>query len=148
MVRSVMMLVLVTLFPVTVRYAQCSREEAVALVKEAVVLVDSIGVDEAIKVFNNPEGGFVRGALYVFGYDTAGTIITHPKNAKLIGRDLLDVPDVNGKYFRKEIVKVAKTRGYGWVDYNYINPQAKRMQDKSTYLQKVKGVIICCGIYK
>ena len=148
MFRSIIIMGMLVVSFIGHSYAENSKGDAVALVKKAAALVDSIGVEEAIKVFNNPEGGFVSGALYVFGYDTAGVIVTHPKNAKLIGKDLLNVPDVDGKFFRKEIVEVAKESGSGWVDYKYKNPETNKVQDKTTYIQKVEGIILCCGIYK
>jgi signal transduction histidine kinase len=79
---------------------------------------------------------------------TQGVIVAHPKNPKLIGKNLLEVPDPDGKFFRKEIQEVAKTKGTGWVDYKYTNPETKKVELKTTYLKKVGDLIICCGIYK
>jgi signal transduction histidine kinase len=78
----------------------------------------------------------------------SGTIIAHPKNPKLIGKDLINVPDPDGKMFRKEIVVVAKTKGTGWVDYKYTNPETKKIEAKTTYVVKVGEMILCCGTYK
>ncbi len=74
-------------------------------------------------------------------------IVAHPKNPKLIGKNLLEVTDPDGKYFRKEIQEVAKTKGKGWVDYKYTNPENKKVEPKTTYLKKAGDLIICCGVY-
>ncbi len=37
----------------------------------------------------------------------SGTVIDHPKNQKLVGMSLLNTPDVDGKFFRKEINELA-----------------------------------------
>jgi len=84
----------------------------------------------------------------VFAYDMEGVMVAHPKNSKLVGKNLLEVPDVDGKLFRKEIVELAKSKGSGWVDYKYKNPQTGKTEAKTTYLKKVGDLILCCGIYK
>src|ERR1035438_6465494 len=50
--------------------------------------------------------------------------------------------------FRKEIVEKANSKGSGWVDYVYLNPETNRQEHKTTYIQKVGDIIICCGVYK
>ena len=84
----------------------------------------------------------------MFAYDLQGTLVAHPKNAKLIGKNLLDVPDNDGKYFRKDILQVAKTAGAGWVDYKYLNPETKKPEQKTTYVKKVGDLVLCAGAYK
>ncbi|MRR35855.1 cache type 2 domain-containing protein [bacterium] len=128
--------------------AVASQKDAKALVEKAAAFVKANGKDAALKEFNVAKGQFDKGELYVFAYDMSGKIIAHPKNPKLIGKDLLNVPDPDGKLFRKEIVEVAKTKGTGWVDYRYTNPETKKIEAKTTYVVKVGDVILCCGTYK
>jgi cytochrome c len=128
--------------------AVASQKEAKALVEKAAAFVKANGKDATIKEINLAKGQFDKGELYVFAYDMSGKIIAHPKNPKLIGKDLLNVPDPDGKMFRKEIVDVAKTKGTGWVDYRYTNPETKKIEAKTTYVVKVGDVILCCGTYK
>ena len=123
-------------------------EEAKALVEEAVSYLNEHGKDQALAEFNKPESVFVKGDLYVFVYDMNGVVVAHPKNPKLIGRNLLEEPDSQGKLFRKEINDLAKTEGSGWVDYTYLNPTTKMEESKTTYFQRVGDVIVCCGAYK
>jgi cytochrome c len=128
--------------------AVASQKDAKALVEKAAAFVKANGKDATIKEINLAKGQFDKGELYVFAYDMSGKIIAHPKNPKLIGKDLLNVPDPDGKMFRKEIVDVAKTKGTGWVDYRYTNPETKKIEAKTTYVVKVGDVILCCGTYK
>ena len=128
--------------------AVASQKDAKALVEKAAAFVKANGKDAALKEINVAKGQFDKGELYVFAYDMSGKIIAHPKNPKLIGKDLLNVPDPDGKLFRKEIVDVAKTKGTGWVDYRYTNPETKKIEAKTTYVVKVGDVILCCGTYK
>ncbi len=123
-------------------------DQAKTMVDEAVVFFNGNGKEKALQEISNPKGRWVKGELYVFAYDLNGVVIAHPINPKLIGKNLIDVPDATGKTFRKDIAEVARTKGAGWVDYKYKNPSTKKIEDKSTYLRKVGDAIICCGTYK
>ena len=123
-------------------------EEAKMAVEKAVSYFKEHGKDKAMMEFNKPESMFVKGDLYVFVYDMNGVMVAHPKNPTLIGKNLLEEPDSQGKMFRKEINEIAKTKGSGWVDYMYLNPTTKMQEPKTTYFQRVGDFIICCGAYK
>jgi len=128
--------------------AAASQKDAMALVEKAAAFVKANGKDAALKEFSKAKGQFDKGELYVFAYDMNATIVAHPKNPKLIGKNLLDVPDTDGKFFRKEIMETARTKGSGWVDYKYLNPETKKVEAKTTYVLKVGDLVLCCGTYK
>ena len=119
-----------------------------ALVKKAAAYVKYQGKEKAIAEISKPRGMFDRGEMYVFAYDLQGVMVAHPKNPTLIGKNLIAVPDNDGKMFRKEIVEKAKMKGSGWVDYVYLNPETNELEHKTTYLQKVGDIILCCGAYR
>jgi signal transduction histidine kinase len=50
--------------------------------------------------------------------------------------------------FIKELIDEANAKGSGWVNYKWTNPASKKIDEKSTYFQKVDDVIFACGIYK
>jgi cytochrome c len=130
-----------------VSYA-ADRDDAKRLVNQAAAYVKYQGKDKALAEISTPKGMFDKGELYVFAYDLQGVMLAHPKNPALIGQNLTNVPDTEGKLFRKEIVDKAKSQGSGWVDYVYLNPETNKQEHKTTYFLKVGDVIICCGIYK
>lgn len=125
-----------------------SQKDAKALVEKAASFAKASGKDAALKEIGKAKGQFDKGELYVFAYDMNAVMLAHPKNAKLVGKNLMDVPDNDGKLFRKEIIEVAKTKGSGWVDYKYLNPETKKVEAKTTYVQKVGDIVLCCGTYK
>jgi len=132
-------------------YAETSyagKDDAKTLVKNAVAYVKHLGKDKAIAEINKPRGKFDKGETYVFAYDLKGVLIAHPKNPDLIGQNLINIPDSEGNLFRKKIVEKAISKGSGWVDYMYLNPETNEQEHKTTYLQKVADIIICCGVYK
>ena len=124
------------------------KDDAKDLVKHAAAYVKYQGKEKAITEISKPRGMFDKGELYVFAYDLQGVMVAHPKNPALIGKNLIAVPDSDGKLFRKEIVEKAKSKGSGWVDYIYLNPETNELEHKTTYLQKVGDIILCSGAYK
>ena len=129
-------------------FAGTEADEAKTMVEKAAALIKAEGREKALAEIGNPQGQFVKGEMYVFAYDLTATMVAHPTNAKLVGKNLMDVPDAEGKLFRKEIVELAKTKGSGWVDYKYKNPTSGKVESKTTYVQKEGDVVLCCGIYK
>ncbi len=125
------------------------KDDAIALVTKAVAHVKDAGKEKALADFNDPKGPFVKGELYVFAYTLQGVILAHPMNPKLIGKDMTEVKDSDGKFFTKDfIATVTGPNGKGWVDYNWTNPTSKKIEAKSSYVSKAGDIFVGCGIYK
>lgn len=122
--------------------------DAIAIVEKGLSYMQKNGKDALIKEINNKNPDFIKGDIYLYVRAMDGTVLAHPINPKLIGKNLITLPDGNGKLFRKEIVELAQTKGKGWVDYRYNNPVTKEMEDKSTYIVRSGDVILEAGIYK
>jgi len=120
--------------------------EAKKMVEQATAYIKANGEEKALQEFNKPNGKFQWRDLYVFAYDLKGVMKGHP-NPKLIGRNLYNEPDSEGKLFRQEIVDLATSRGSGWVDYTYMNPMTRQEEAKITYFRKEGNLIVCCGAY-
>ena len=147
MKRTIAVLLVIGLSSFAVLLHASDRDDAKKLVKNAAAYVKYQGKGKAIVEISTPKGMFDKGELYVFAYDLQGVMLAHPKNPALIGQNLIAVPDVDGKLFRKEIVEMAKSRGSGWVDYVYLDPETNKQEHKTTYLLKVGDIILCCGVY-
>jgi signal transduction histidine kinase len=137
-----------TVFFLSVAAEETEKDLAIKMVTSAASLIQTKGVDEGKKAISDSAGQYVKGELYVFAYDTTGTMVAHPKNPKLIGKNLINVPDVDGKLFRKDIISIALTKKNGWVDYKYKNPGNGKIEDKTTYVALAGSLIVCCGVYK
>ncbi|WP_295757069.1 cache domain-containing protein [Undibacterium sp.] len=128
-----------------------SADEAVALVKKAAAYLSANGKDKSFAEFNNPAGPFVIKDMYVFVYSMNGDGINlvHGANPKMVGKNLLELKDVDGVYIVKEFYKTANSKsGKGWVDYKWSNPVTKTFEAKTTYIEKVGDFMIGCGVYK
>ena len=125
-----------------------TKDEAVTMVKKAVGFIKANGAEKAYAEFSNPKGQFVDRDLYIAVYDMNGKCLAHGANAKMIGRDLLDNKDVDGKEFVKERVEMMKKDPSGWQDYKFRNPTSNQVEPKAMYVERVNDVIVGCGIYK
>jgi signal transduction histidine kinase len=125
-----------------------SAKEAVALVNKAVAYYQANGKEAAFKAFNQKPGPFVDRDLYIFVIDWNGVILAHGANKGMINKPTGDLRDSDGKLFMREMVKTAQTKGTGWVDYKWTNPVLKKVENKSSYVQRVGDLLIGCGIYK
>lgn len=123
------------------------KEEATKLVNDAAAAV-SKDKAAAIAEIGKAGGRFVKGELYVFAYDLAGVMVAHPINAKLVGKNLIDVPDAEGKMFRKDIISAVNATGTATVDYKYKNPSNGKIEEKATYCKKAADLALCGGYYK
>jgi hypothetical protein len=91
------------------------KDQAVALVDKAAAFVQAQGKEKALVEISAAKGQFDKGEIYVFAYDTQGVIVAHPKNPKLIGKNLLEVPDPDGKFFRKGL-ELVRLKGRVYID--------------------------------
>jgi signal transduction histidine kinase len=123
-------------------------EKAKELVGDAVKYFEANGKEATLKELSTKDGKFYNPPLYVFAYDLEGVLVGHPFKPELLGKNLMEKTDSKGKLFRKEINKIAKEKGSGWVDYYYMNPKTGKEAAKTTYFEKAGELIICCGIYK
>lgn len=125
-----------------------TADEAMAMVKKGIALIKSGGQEKAFAEFNNPKGAFVQKDLYVMCYDMSGNNKCHGSNPKLIGKNLLEIKDADGKFIVKGFIETAQKSGKGWVDYKWPNALTKVVEPKSTYVEKIDDVLIGVGIYK
>jgi len=127
-----------------------TQEDAKAMVEKAYSYLKANGKEKAFTEISNPEGPFVKGELYVFVQDFNGVALANGGNPKFVGMNHLELKDPNGKYFMKDLVELAKTKGSGWVDYVWVNPTTKKIQPKATYAKRIEGMdaFIACGVFK
>jgi signal transduction histidine kinase len=122
--------------------------EAEAMVKKAVAYIKANGKDKAFAEFSNPKGKFIDRDLYIFVNDLNGVSLAHGFNPKMIGKSLIDMKDADGKPYVRERIEMIKAKGKGWQDYKFTNPLTKRIENKTTYNERVDDYIVSCGAYK
>ncbi len=146
--KKILIGIVASLLWVTFAFAGGTADEAKTLVGKGVAFIKANGKDKAFAEFTNSKGKFIDRDLYIFVVDLKGITLAHGGNEKLVGKELSGLKDADGRFFIKEFIEVAKTKGSGWVDYKWVNPVTKKIEGKSTYIQKVDDYFLGCGIYK
>jgi signal transduction histidine kinase len=123
-------------------------DDAENLVSRAIRFCKKAGKEAALALVSFGDGFFFKGQKYVFVLDENGMMLAHGINQRYIGRDFLWVKDFEGRSFIKDIVEIARSDGYGLVEYKWINPLSGKVEPKMVYFKKHEGMIFCSGIYE
>ena len=105
-----------------------SKRMATTMVNKCFNYYKKHGEAKTFKAVNNKKGIFVRGATYVFILDLTMLTKAHGANHGLIGKNIGKLKDVDGFHLPKAIVKLAKSKERGWVDYRWTNPKTKKIE--------------------
>lgn len=90
-----------------------------------------------------------NGDSYFWINDTQPKMVMHPISPALDGQDLSAKQDPNGKALFVEMVKIAKTAGAGFIDYQWEKPGHTKPQPKISYvkLHPAWNWVIGSGVY-
>ena len=125
-----------------------TKEDAQATVKKGIAYIKSNGKDKGYAEISNKQGQFIDRDLYLVVYGLDGTVRAHGANEKMIGKNLIEMTDVDGKPFVKERVELAQSKGTFWQDYKFTNPVSKKVEPKQMYCEKLDDAVVCGGVYK
>lgn len=126
-----------------------TAEEAVAMVRTAIAAIKANGKEKTFAEIADPQNSqFHDRDLYIFIYDLNGVTLAHGNNPKMVGKNLYELKDADGKPIIKELIELAKNKGKGWVDFKWPNPVTKNLEQKSGYIEAMDGMFIGSGIYK
>jgi len=69
-------------------------------------------------------------------------------NPKMIGKNMMDLRDADGKYHIKERMEAAQKGTSGWQDFKFYNPVSKKIEPKRMYWEKYDNLVFAAGAYK
>jgi cytochrome c len=127
---------------------RANSDEAVAFVKSAIQYIKANGKEKAYAEFSNPNGRFKDRDMYIYVVDMNYVALAHGANQRLIGKELKELRDADGKYFVKAYVDMAKEKGSSWTDFKWVNPVTSKIEAKSAYVERFADVVVGSGIYK
>jgi len=125
-----------------------TSEQAVAMVKKGVAFIKTNGPTKGYVEITSKTGQFKFQDLYLVVYGLDGVVQAHGANEKMVGRNLIDLKDVDGKAFVRERVELAAAKPSFWQDYKFTNPETKKIEPKSMYCERLDSTVVCGGIYK
>jgi cytochrome c len=126
-----------------------SKDDAMAMVKKGVAFLKANGTEKGYAAITAKDKQFVDRDLYLVVYGLDGKCLAHGANEKQVGKDLIELTDIDGKYFVKERVSLVKSKPAGvWQDYKFTNPTNKKIEPKTMYCEKFGETAVCGGIYQ
>jgi uncharacterized protein len=143
------------LMPMVVARPACAaefgtRDEAVAMVKRAQARIKRDGLEATFRAVNSGSKEFRDHDLYAFIIDFDGVERANAGVPVVVGKNVIDLKDQDGKFLIRELIAAAKSPGSGWVDYRWPNPATKTIEDKSSYVERVgdKDYLVGVGVYR
>lgn len=125
-------------------------KRVVSMVNNAARVLEEKG-DKAFDAFAQKDSRWFQGEIYLFIYTMKGVNIFHPVQEQLVGQDLYDMKDVNGRPLIRLLSEKAENGG-GWVHYMWTRPGEFIPTWKSGYARKAvmpdgREVFVGSGVY-
>lgn len=135
------------------RYEDTRR--LVSLVEKAAARVEARGRN-AFREFGVEGSPWLNETHYIFIYEPDGACVFHPITPQLVGRNLIDLKDMDGKLVIRMITDIARKpekKASGWVFYLWEERTQFLPLWKSAYIRKAvapdgKTYAVGCGSYK
>ncbi|HET7792920.1 MAG TPA: cache domain-containing protein [Rhizobacter sp.] len=134
--------------PLAAKEDNATPAEAQAMVKKGVAFIKANSKDKGYAEISNKSGQFTDRDLYLVVYGLDGVVRAHGANEKMVGKNLIELKDVDGKAFVKERVDLAQSKGTFWQDYKFTNPVSKKIEPKRMYCERLDDAVVCGGVYK
>lgn len=120
-------------------YMYADTRQLVRLVEDAATLMEREGA-AAFTAFGRKGSRWFNDQSFLFVYDHAGTNLFHPTMPELVGKNLMDLRDMNGKPLIRFITGVCKQQendAHVWVFYFWHERNEFEPKWKSAYVRKV-----------
>jgi signal transduction histidine kinase len=110
---------------------------------------DSLDRVELCRVMMDPLKFFEDNSGYFFVVDLDGNVVSHGGKKTLENTNVYDLQDTKGLYFIREMITLAKSPGYGFLEYYWNNPATGKDEKKMTYVLRLTGIdyFIGTGVY-
>ena len=126
---------------------RATEAEAQAMVKKAIDFYKKNGRDKALAEYMKKPGPFVDRDLYVTVYTPNADSLAHI-NPKMVGKNMMELRDADGKYHIRERMEASQKGASGWQDFKFFNPVSKKIEPKRMYWEKHDNLVFAAGAYK
>ncbi len=119
-----------------------TKEDAKALAERAMAHIKKVGFDQAVKEFTADQANWgltTRDRVaYVYSYGFDGKALAHGVNPAVVGKELLNIKDPDGRTPIAESVAKARDGG-GFVEFKWSNPATKKIARGVAFVIPVPG---------
>jgi cytochrome c len=128
-----------------------TADEAKAMVAKAIELYREKGSNSFSIINKGAASGFRDRDLYVYvfsgGIQPKARIVANPVDRKLIGVNVDQLKDADGNQYGLDMLGRARPTGV-WIDYKWLDPRTKKVEQRSNWVVAYGGYIFVCGITK
>lgn len=124
-----------------------TKKEAEAMVVKTVAALKS-NRGKTLEDITAKDPKYVDRDLYPTVYNMTGMVLAHGANNKMVGQNLIDMKDIDGKEFIKERMELANSKGKFWQEYKFTDPDTRKVLPKEMFCEKVDDMVVCAGVYK
>jgi len=118
------------------------EEDSMALAKKAALFIKIHGKAKGFAEIMNPNGTLRKGRLVVTAHDLTGVCLADAALPKLAGQNQYDLSDPDDKYFIREAIRIAKTKGGGWLEWGSTDFETNKIIPLNAWVQRVEGMDI------
>ena len=105
-----------------------TAKEAETMVKKGVAYIKANGKDKGFaEITRRDSKDFHDRDLYLAAHKLDGTCVAHGTNEKMVGKNFIEMKDIDGKEYIKERVDFGKSKASFWTDYKFVNPISKKI---------------------
>ena len=105
-------------------YPNINLDTVKTYVHRAIRFLKANGAKLAFAEFSNLVGEFAQGGLGIFVFDEEGKCLANGENPGFVGQNLLKIRSADGRYFVKDMIKLAKAHGSALVSFMTRNTNA------------------------
>jgi cytochrome c len=125
-------------------------KQTVSLVEKAVAFIEMKG-KAAFPEFRKQGSEWYTGERYVLVDTMQGISLVNPTHPEMEGINILDLKDIKGKPFIREIIAMLQDKDSGWLEYMWPKPGQTKPSRKVSYFKKVplgeETLIVGSGLY-
>ena len=115
-----------------------------SIVLAAIARYEFEGVEATAAYYNDPAN--IDGQWYVLITDENDIYVAHPLRPDFIGKDIKDIPGLDGTPVGVEIAMATET-GL-WIEYSWPNPESGEIELKRTWAIRHDGYLFGSGYYE
>jgi cytochrome c len=124
-----------------------TKEDAIAMVQHAMAFITQHGPEKAYAEITKKTKRFHDRGLYITVVDLEGKVLAHGQSRDLIGKNLINAKDPDGKLFIKERIELAHEQSAFWHNYKWLNPTTKEIEPQETYCERLNDTVVCGAVY-
>ena len=121
--------------------------EAKALAEKAAAHLAVVGPGKAFNDFMTHGDDYMPCDLYVLVFDQKGQMWVNGRFPGMIGSNIADAADSNGRRFLLDAMRRAANEGSAWVEYQWYNPCTGTAMPKSTHIVRAGQFFVGVGAY-